>query len=215
MQDFTVQRRDFQAALLAVDRVGAEEVYRACRKSASPLQVADLVLVPALEEIGLAWERGDAALSEVYMASRICEELIDAVRWPTQDRDLDHPPVALVVFEDYHLLGKKILHAVLRSAGFQVLDYGRADLDEVVGRVREDEVQVLLLSTLMLRSALRVQDLTRTLRERKVQVRIQVGGAPFRFDPSLWRQVGADAVGRNGPDALRWLLEGSGRLACR
>jgi methanogenic corrinoid protein MtbC1 len=37
-----------------------------------------------------------------------------------------------------------------------------------------------------------------------------VGGAPFRFDEALWRKVGADAMGRNGTDALRILeaLEG-------
>jgi trimethylamine corrinoid protein len=34
------------------------------------------------------------------------------------------------------------------------------------------------------------------------QVRIVVGGAPFRFDAELWRQVGADAMGRTAADAL-------------
>jgi len=32
-----------------------------------------------------------------------------------------------------------------------------------------------------------------------------VGGAPFIFDPNLWQEVGADAMGRNAADAIKLL----------
>jgi len=33
-------------------------------------------------------------------------------------------------------------------------------------------------------------------------VKVIVGGAPFRFDSSLWKEVGADAFGYNASDAF-------------
>jgi len=29
-----------------------------------------------------------------------------------------------------------------------------------------------------------------------------VGGAPFRFDANLWKEVGADAMGKNASEAI-------------
>ncbi len=210
MSDFTAQCRDFEAALLAIDRVAAAEVYQGCQSRASPLTVADQVFVPALENIGDAWQKGSVALSQVYLASKICEELIDSIHWPRGAIWVDHPPLALAVYEDHHLLGKRILFSMLRAAGFQVQDFGRVDKDELVSRVEREGIQLLLVSTLMLRSALRVRELTRELRRRKLKVATLVGGAPFRFDPTLWRQVGAASAGMNGADAIRWLVQATG-----
>ena len=47
--------------------------------------------------------------------------------------------------------------------------------------------------------ALKVKELRELLGS---DVGIVVGGAPFRFDPLLWREVGADAFGRTAADAV-------------
>ncbi len=200
--DLTPQSRQLEEALLTVDRVGLVALFAECTKSYSPLQVFEQVIGPALTRIGDAWERGEVALSEVYMASRLCEELVDSVAWPANSVRGDLPPIGLAVFEDYHMLGKRIVYAFLRAAGLEVADYGRAVADEVFEKVRGDGVQILLLSTLMLRSALRVRDLRSRFDAEGLDVKIIVGGAPYRFDPQLWQEVGADAMGRNGPDAI-------------
>ena len=60
----------------------------------------------------------------------------------------------------------------------------------------------------MLPSALKVKAVRAALNARGSRVRIAVGGAPFLFDPELWREVGADAMGRSAADAMtiirRW-----------
>jgi methanogenic corrinoid protein MtbC1 len=53
----------------------------------------------------------------------------------------------------------------------------------------------------MLPSALRVKDLREQLDEKRIQ--IVVGGAPFRFDSNLWKEVKANYCGHNPADALR------------
>jgi methanogenic corrinoid protein MtbC1 len=106
------------------------------------------------------------------------------------------------VLEDYHLLGKRLVQSVVRAAGLALLDYGRMEVDGLVSRVQEDRVEILLVSTLMLASALRVRDLRRRLNEAGLKVQLIVGGAPFRFDERLWRDVGADAMARQAAEAL-------------
>ncbi len=45
-------------------------------------------------------------------------------------------------------------------------------------------------------------DLRRQLQERGLTVVIVVGGAPFRFDDDLWKEVGADATAAGAKDLL-------------
>ncbi|MFW5855403.1 MAG: cobalamin-binding protein, partial [Thermodesulfobacteriota bacterium] len=66
----------------------------------------------------------------------------------------------------------------------------------------EDEVELLLISALMLPSALRVEKVKDLLDRFGSRTQIVVGGAPFRIDPQLGREVGADAVGNSAADAV-------------
>jgi methanogenic corrinoid protein MtbC1 len=196
------QARDFERALLSVDRLAAKHVVEELSRTLPPIQILEKLVSPVLESIGAGWELGTVALSQVYMSGRICEELVDTLL-PLGALDRKgQPRMAIAVLQDHHLLGKRIIYSVLRASGFELLDYGRVEVDELVQRVKRDGVEVLLISALMLPSALQVKEVRRKLNESYPEVKIVVGGAPFRFDDQLWRDVGADAVGRNSAEAL-------------
>lgn len=192
----------FEQALLSVDRLGAKSILMESKGDRTPIQLVENLVLPTLERIGQGWEQGRVALSQVYMSGRICEELIDTILPPGSSIRKHQPRMAIAVLEDYHLLGKRIVYSALRASGFEVLDYERAEVDDLVRRVKDDEIQILLISTLMLPSALRVKDLRSKLNELGLDVKIVVGGAPFRFDDQLWEEVGANATGRNASEAV-------------
>lgn len=80
------------------------------------------------------------ALSQVYMSGRFCEELVEEVL-PPSDPDRKHQPrSAIAVLNDFHLLGKRIVYAMLRASGFELFDYGRLDVEGLVQRALEDRV---------------------------------------------------------------------------
>jgi methanogenic corrinoid protein MtbC1 len=159
----------------------------------TPVRFAEEVMAPVLDRIGAKWEQGVLSLSQVYMSGRACEQLLDDLL-PLPPPDTTHPPkLAVVVFEDFHPLGKRILCSIIRAGGYHFLDYGQLGLEELVQRLRLDGIKILLVSTLMLSSALRVRALRERCRELGLDVKVIVGGAPFRLDPQLWREVGADA----------------------
>ncbi len=193
---------DFEQALLSLDRLAAENLLGQSADSERPIQLLEKLVVPALERIGAGWEQGTVALSQVYMSGRICEELVDHILPPGDSARRNRPRMAIAALQDYHFLGKRIVYSVLRASGFDLLDYGRMDVDDLVQRVRQDGIEVLLISVLMLPSALRVKDVRAKLRVSGPDVKIVVGGAPFRLDDQLWQEVGADAMGRHASEAV-------------
>jgi methanogenic corrinoid protein MtbC1 len=107
------------------------------------------------------------------------------------------------VIEDYHALGKRIVLSVLRASGIPVRDYGCGlSAEELAERARADGIQVLLVSALMLRAALRIKDLVAAVRAAGLPLKVVAGGAPFTFDRRLAEEVGADAVGYSASDAV-------------
>ena len=197
----------FRQALETLDRVQADAIFFQVLARMDPLQAIEQLVVPALDQIGRAWQEGRIALSQVYMGSRTCEDLVGRVLPPSDPDRKRQPRSAIAVLEDHHLLGKQIVYSVLRASGFDLFDYGSIGRDALVERVLADRLEVLLISVLMLPSALGVAAVVAQLRARGSAVRIAVGGAPFLFDAGLWREVGADAMGRNAADAVK-LLEG-------
>lgn len=193
-------------ALLSIDRLAAEQILDAAVRESGLDDVIRALVVPALERIGDDWVGGRISLSDVYMSSRICEELMKTRIPKAMPLRPAQPRIAIAALQDYHLLGKKMVQLALASSGYAVMDFGQGiTVDDLVRRVREANVEVLLVSTLMLPSALRVKDLRRELDRAGSKPKLVVGGAPFRFDPELWHEVGADAMGISASDALKIL----------
>jgi len=190
-------------ALLSVDRIKAGRIVRDSCTPGSPLAGLETLIVPALEEIGRRWEKGEVALSQVYMSGRICEEIVDTMLPKEDPRRVDQPKMAIAVLEDHHTLGKRIVLSVLRAGGFGVEDFGAGiPVGRLADRVTGEHVRILLISTLMLPAALRTKEAIALIKKARPDTKIIVGGAPFNFDPGLWKEVGADAMGHNASDTL-------------
>lgn len=197
-------------AMLAIDRQALAEIFARAMADGT-LTLVDSLVVPALEYIGARWEQGEVSLSQVYMSGRLCEELIDGLGQSQLDAqgfaratraEAAALRIGISTLDDYHLLGKRMVCAVLRASGYKVRDYGTTDTETLATATLRDDLQVLLISVLMLPSALRVKELRSALNAAGHHPRILVGGAPFRFDPNLYLEVGADAAGATAADAL-------------
>lgn len=190
-----------EKALLSLDREGVTQLIRRAADSDSRLHSTIKLVVGALDRIGNGWEKGEYSLSQVYLSGILCEEAVDEILPPKSPQRTDLPKMAIGVFEDFHLLGKRIVYSALRAGGYELIDLGSGlKAPEVISRVLEEKIEILLLSTLMLPSALKIREVTTRLKD--TPVKIIVGGAPFRFDKELWKEVGAYATGRDSSEAL-------------
>lgn len=166
-------------------------------------QMFEKIVVPAMERIGELWEEGEVALSQIYTSGIIIEEIADEVFKPRETNSVNSEKMGICVLEDYHFLGKRIVYSTLKSAGKNITDFHRKNVDEIVQKTLDDNIDILLISTLMLPSALKIKTVVEKLKERRSEVKIVVGGAPFRFDDQLWKEVGADAMCYNASDIFK------------
>jgi methanogenic corrinoid protein MtbC1 len=208
------RRRALREALESLERGRVEQVFADALEDLPPIEMVESLLVPVLARLGDDWCAGKVALSQIYLTGRICEDLVERLLPTRTPEPAARPRRAIAVLDDYHVLGKRIVLSVVRASGIAVVDYGRLQVDPLVDRVVADDLEQLLISVLMLPSALEVKTVRAALTRRGHRVKIAVGGAPFLLDPQLWREVGADAFGRSASDAVA-IVRGWSREAAR
>ncbi len=201
MTELELLAAELKDALIALDRSRVNDILRRGSSHVGALQTLEGVIGPALDSMGADWEAGTLSLSQIYMAGKISEEATLALLPENSPIRKNDPLIALTVFEDRHMLGKRMVHASLRNDGYAVLDWGVTGLGDLIQKLRTEKVDLLFVSCLMLSSALRLGKLKDAMQAEGMRTRLVVGGAPFRFDPLLWKEVGADAMGARASDA--------------
>lgn len=195
-------------SLIETDEVKAKEVIHGFLKDGTPpLTLIEEVLAPALEQLGRLWSEGEVALAQIYTSGKICEKIIDELLNESEEIPKKDLQMALVLLEDHHVLGKRIVMSFLKSAGYVVQDYGNMKVDALLEKLDMERPKTLLISTLMLNSAKKVKLIREGLNEKGLSTSIIVGGAPFNLDRELWKDVGADAMASNAGELLRLLKE--------
>ncbi len=178
-------------------------VKRALDEGVSPEEVIFTIVIPCMEKmIGGMMTDSLVTLSQHFLASQIAEEVADTLipLFKTAPEMQGHIVIG-TSFGDFHGLGKKIVSGCLRAKMFQVTDLGiNVRPERFVEEALAGGAQVIGISSMMVHTAVgehgprRVREL---LREQGLEdrIRIVVGGAPYRFHDTLYREVGADAWG--------------------
>ncbi len=157
IQSLKYSAEKFERALLTIDRSAAEKIISEFNHDDDRIQIISQLVTNVLESIGNAWEEGKVALSQVYMSGIICEELIDKL-FSLGNNKINNPLMGIAVFEDFHVLGKRIIYSTLRAGGFNIIDLGSGlKAEDLVKKVKENNIKILLLSVLMLPSALKIK----------------------------------------------------------
>ncbi|MDH3975132.1 MAG: cobalamin-dependent protein [Deltaproteobacteria bacterium] len=211
--NFKKYEDDFIHALLSINKARAEEILSELVKEECLITIGDKFLAPALERIGKDWEKGITSLAQVYLSGHMCNTILDKMLLSKESFQKKQPPMAIATLSDFHTLGKRIVFYSLKVSGYKVDDFGHGLLiHDLVNKCQENKTEILLVSTLMLPSALLVKHLIEALKDGDLHVKVIVGGAPFYFDRELWKEVGADAMGYNASDALGIVKRLSGEL---
>jgi methylmalonyl-CoA mutase cobalamin-binding domain/chain len=206
----------YNEAIMDTDRDKALLVVRdALTLGISPEEVVFEVVVPAIELMMQAIsENQGVSLAQHFMAAQIASEVVDEmVPQFKQAPDIIGRVVIGTAQGDFHGLGKRIVSGCLKAMMIEVIDLGlnvapERFVDEAVAR----DAQVIAISSMMVHTAKGdngCRRVRRILQEQglEARIRIAVGGAPYRFDPELYRTVGADAWAGNGITASRMITD--------
>jgi methanogenic corrinoid protein MtbC1 len=109
---------------------------------------------------------------------------------------------------DFHGLGKTIISAFLRSYGWEVFDLGlNVESKMFISEAQRVNADFILVSAFLLPSALRCKEIADLLHTSPIKnnVKLVVGGPPFKFHLGLSQKLGCDAYGIDAFDMIRVL----------
>ena len=153
-------------------------------------------LIPALEEVGARFERGDFFVPEMLIAGKAMAGALEVLRPLLAETGAE--PIGTIVMGtvkgDVHDIGKNLVNIMFEGAGFQVIDLGvQVAPEKFVAAVAEHQPDIVgfsaFLTTTMPMFKANINALQKAgLRD---QVIVMVGGAPVT-------QEYADVVGADG-----------------
>ncbi len=175
---------------------GIEDAVKEALKTRSPLEVINEEFIPALDEIGAKFEKGEVFLPRLIAAAEVVKKGMDVMKTGDADEDKAPDVILATVKGDIHDIGKNIVKMLLRSYGYKVLDLGK-DVPEsaVVEAWQRTHAPLIGLSALMTTTVPSMQSTIDALREAGSTAKVAVGGAVLTEEYA--RTVGADYYGKD------------------
>ncbi|NMB77320.1 MAG: dihydropteroate synthase [Myxococcales bacterium] len=157
-------------------------------------------LLPAMAELGRRFKAREVFLPQVMAAAEAMQAalLLLSPRLASEGQK-PGPLVLLATVEgDVHDIGKNIVGAMLRAAGYRVLDLGRSvPAGRILDQARENGAALIGLSALMTTTMRRMEEVAALARQRALSIPLLVGGAVVT--EGYARSIGVSYA----PDAVR------------
>ncbi len=170
-----------------------------------PLEVINGHIVPALNEIGAAFEQKKAYLPQLLMSAEAASASFEEVKKliPADKADSSKAIVLATVKGDIHDIGKNIVKVLMESYGFTVYDLGRDVPPEMVLQCAlEHECKLVGLSALMTTTVPAMAETIELLHRTDPTICTMVGGAVLNQEYA--DMIGADFYGADAMDSVRF-----------
>lgn len=168
---------------------------RALLEEKEPLELVDEALIPALDIVGIKYEKGTLFLPQLLQAASAAQSAFDEIKTAIAKKGGAGASKGRIVLAtvkgDVHDIGKNIVRVILENYGFEVIDLGRdVPIETVVDTVREKNVHLVGLSALMTTTLKSMEETIAALHEARLDCKVMVGGAVLT--PEYAEKIGAD-----------------------
>ena len=171
----------------------------ALNQGASPQDILEQGLRPAMESLGDRFSRGEAFLPELLLAAETMKASMQVLQ-PAIVRGGLAPKAKMLlgtVEGDIHDIGKNLVKMMFEGAGFKVIDLDvNVKAARFVEAYHREKPDLVGLSALLTSTIGQMEKIIQAIREYDPEAKFIIGGAPVT-------QEFADRVGANGyaPDA--------------
>lgn len=162
-------------------------------------------LTPAIREMGNRFERGEAFLPELIMATDAMNVAVKILEKEISKEKLESTRRGRIILGtvkgDIHNIGKNIVGIMVKMAGYEIIDLGvDVEPSKFVEEAERSGAQVIMASALMTFTALNMKKITEYLEMEGVRSKYKLvfGGGSLT---EVWaKEMGADGY---APDALK------------
>ena len=198
-----------EAALYGAIIDGSKETAAALAKTAidsglSPLEVANEIVLKALNEVGDKFETKEFFLPQVIMSAEAAQMAFGYIKpLLKKEKGFGFGKIILAtVYGDVHDIGKNIVGAVLESHGWQVIDLGKnVSCENIISAAKKEKPAVVGLSSLMTTTMLEMEKIIKERNSLGLAFKIMIGGAPVTKKFAI--EIGADGFAKDAVEAAK------------
>ena len=168
-----------------------------------PAVIIDEGLGKGMERISDEFNEGKIFLPQILAASMAMEAALQEIT-PVLEKNAGKLKGVIVmgsVQGDIHEIGKSVCCAMLRGAGYKVIDLGTdVSPDKFIDAARENHADIIGASALMTTTLVAQKDIIRHIKEENESFKTAVGGAPCSQE---WcDEIGADGYFASASDIV-------------
>ncbi len=198
----------YQAVIMGNRNEIVPLVEEALNSGKSALEINNQMLIPAIEEVGIKYDRKEIYLPQMILSAETMQQAFHVLE-PHFARTEAHAKGTVLlctVKGDVHDIGKNIVGLFLKNQGFKVVDLGKdVPVEKIVARVQEVKPDVVGLSALMTTTMIQMPKVIEALKKIGSSVRVVVGGAVVTKRYAA--EIGADGYAKDGVSAVEMVKE--------
>lgn len=195
----------FEAVLKGRKNGIVEKVQEELARGTAAKDILDGQLIPAINEVGRLFDIQAYFLPQLIASANAMKEAIGYLEPLLQEGgDTDEKPVIVIatVEGDIHDIGKNLVALMLKNYGYQVYDLGKdVPAEKIIAASEEYGASIIALSALMTTTMMRMKDTIRLRNEKKMDVRVIIGGAVTT--QSFADEIGADGYSKDAAEAVK------------
>ena len=170
----------------------------------SAMQIVNDDIIPALDEVGKAYERNEVFLPGLLMSAECAKNAFDLIKQRTKKQGANKCAFVIATVKgDVHDIGKNIVKLLLENYGFEVTDLGKDVAPEIiVDEVVRQNAPLVGLSALMTTTVPAMEQTIKLIRERAPWCKVVVGGAVLTEEYA--QRIGADRYCKDAMETVRF-----------
>lgn len=173
-------------------------------KTASPMEIIDGMIIPALNTVGKGFEEKKVYLPQLLMSAQAAKEAFEAIKSAIPAGENKKGKIVIATVKgDVHDIGKNIVKVLLENYGYDVLDLGKDVAPETIANaVKSSSAKLVGLSALMTTTVPAMEETIKLLRKEAPECKVMVGGAVMTEEYAA--MINADSYGSDAMASVRF-----------
>lgn len=173
-------------------------------KGHTPQDILNIVLLPAIQEVGRLFEKGRYFLPQLIASAETMKTSIEVLEphFSREDGEVLPHVVIATVQGDIHDIGKNLVALMLKNYGFRVTDLGKdVSKEAIIEAAKTMDADIIALSALMTTTMQQMKLVIDYAKEEQLKAKIMVGGAVIT--PEYAEEIGADGYSKDAAEAVK------------
>ena len=196
-----------QSAIIKGMRDKAAELTSLAIKSHAPLEIVEKEIIPALDKVGVGYEKKTVYLPQLLMSAEAAKAAFEVIKEAMPRGEATKGSFVIATVEgDVHDIGKNIVRLLLENSGYEVIDLGKdVKAEVIVDAAEKSGAPIVGLSALMTTTLASMERTVKLLKERLPNVKTVVGGAVLTEEYA--ERIGASKYAKDAMDTVRYTEE--------